>query len=74
MSDNNSFLRVNRFPVDYMIDMLRLSFKPDVAQDGYVQMVWVQLWLVRNKSCRLLRASQTRPTHPLPHPACLLQL
>eukprot|EP00045_Choanoeca_perplexa_P013389 m.151782 g.151782 ORF g.151782 m.151782 type:complete len:884 (-) comp16346_c0_seq3:254-2905(-) len=35
MSDNNSFLRVNRFPVDYMIDMLQHYFKPDSAQPGF---------------------------------------
>jgi hypothetical protein len=36
MSDNNSFLRVNRFPVDYMIQLLQYYFKPDAVIAGYV--------------------------------------
>eukprot|EP00730_Choanoeca_flexa_P015459 TRINITY_DN7102_c0_g1_i2.p1 TRINITY_DN7102_c0_g1~~TRINITY_DN7102_c0_g1_i2.p1 ORF type:complete len:925 (+),score=196.84 TRINITY_DN7102_c0_g1_i2:56-2830(+) len=35
MSDNNSFLRVNRFPVDYMILLLKHFFDPKEAKPGY---------------------------------------
>lgn len=34
MSDNNSFLRCNRFPVDAMIGYLKKFFDPDKPEKG----------------------------------------
>merc|ERR1719201_800787 len=35
MSDNNSFLRCNRFPVDAMIAYLKEFFDPDKPEEGF---------------------------------------
>lgn len=35
ISDNNSYLRSNRDPVDKMITMLTTWFKPDSVEDGF---------------------------------------
>lgn len=34
MSDNNSFLRCNRFPVDAMIEYLKAFFDPEKPEEG----------------------------------------